>query len=450
MSSFELDRRLGDLAEPKTRRGVLIGAGSLALAASLSRLPLDLAYGTPVKHHSDPFTLGVASGDPLHDSIVLWTRLAPEPLRADGGMEPRPVEVRWEVAKDPSMRRLVRRGRTTAWPSFAHSVHVEVDGLDDGREYFYRFTTGSAASQVGRTRTAPRGRVSELTFSFVSCQKWDDGFYPAYREIAREDHDFVMHLGDYTYEYGIANNTGPRKPNLPPEFVTETETLERYRLQHALYKTDPHLQAAHRAHPFIVVWDDHEVQNDYTGDPFWFGRRTNAYRAFYEHLPMRQESIPRGKDMPIYRKVTWGDLAEFSMLDTRQYRSNPPSGFGEAERYAGGVRPEGHDARPAAGAVAAEEPRALGRALELHRQPGADGRARPRRPRTRRRPVLERLLGRLPGGAQPHHGVPKGREDPERRDPHRRLALDLRQRRQERTTRTRARGPWRPSSSRRR
>ena len=175
MSSFELDRRLGDLAEPKTRRGVLIGAGSLALAASLSRLPLDLAYGTPVKHHSDPFTLGVASGDPLHDSIVLWTRLAPEPLRADGGMEPRPVEVRWEVAKDPSMRRLVRRGRTTAWPSFAHSVHVEVDGLDDGREYFYRFTTGSAASQVGRTRTAPRGRVSELTFSFVSCQKWDDG-----------------------------------------------------------------------------------------------------------------------------------------------------------------------------------------------------------------------------------------------------------------------------------
>jgi alkaline phosphatase D len=331
MSSLELDRRLAELAAPQTRRGVLIGAGSLALAASLSRLPLDLAYGTPVKH-ANPFTLGVASGDPLRDSIVLWTRLAPEPLTADGGMEPRPVEVKWEVAKDASMRKLVRRGRTTAWPSFAHSVHVEVDGLDDGREYFYRFTTGSAASPVGRTRTAPKGHVHDLTFSFCSCQKWDDGFYPAYREIAREDHDFVMHLGDYTYEYGIANATGPRNPNLPPEFVTETETLDRYRLQHALYKTDPHLQAAHRVHPFVVVWDDHEVQNDYTGDPFWFERRTNAYRAFYEHLPMREESIPRGKDMPIYRKVTWGDLAEFSMLDTRQYRSNPPSGFGEAER----------------------------------------------------------------------------------------------------------------------
>ncbi len=340
MSSLELDRRLADLAAPQTRRGVLVGAGSLALAASLSRLPLDLAYGSPARHHSDPFTLGVASGDPLHDSIVLWTRLAPQPLRADGGMEPRPVEVRWEVAKDPSMRRLVRRGRTTAWPSFAHSVHVEVDGLDDGREYFYRFTSGSAASPVGCTRTAPRGRVSDLTFSFCTCQKWDDGFYPAYREIAREDHDFVVHLGDYTYEYGIANNTGPRNPNLPPEFTTETETLERYRLQHALYKTDPHLQAAHRAHPFVVIWDDHEVQNDYTSDPFWLSRRTNGYRAFYEHLPLRQESIPHGPDMPIYRKVTWGDLAEFSMLDTRQYRSNPPSGFGEAERTPEAFEPE--------------------------------------------------------------------------------------------------------------
>jgi alkaline phosphatase D len=340
MSSLELDRRLAELAGPKTRRGVLVGAGSLALAASLSRLPLDLAYGAASKHRADPFTLGVASGDPAHHSIVLWTRLAPEPLRADGGMEPRPVEVRWEVAKDPSMRRLVDRGRATAWPAFAHSVHVEVDGLDDGREYFYRFTTGSAASPVGRTRTAPRGRVSELQFSFVTCQKWEEGFYPAYREIAREDHAFVVHLGDYTYEYGIANGWGPRNPQLPPEFAAETQTLEQYRLRHALYKTDPHLQAAHRVHPFVVVWDDHEVVNDYTGDPFWFSRRANAYRAFYEHLPLRDASIPRGPSMPIYRKLTWGDLAELSMLDTRQYRSNPPCGFGEADRCPEAFEPE--------------------------------------------------------------------------------------------------------------
>ena len=332
MSSLELDRRLADLAAPKTRRGVLVGAGSLAMAAALARLPLDLAYGSTPRHHSDPFTLGVASGDPGHHSIALWTRLAPQPLRADGGMDPRPVEVRWEVAKDPSMRRLVDRGRATAWPAFAHSVHVEVDGLDDGREYFYRFTTGSAASPVGRTRTAPHGHVNELRFSFVTCQKWEEGFYPAYREIAREDHDFVIHLGDYTYEYGIANGFGPRNPQLPPEFAFETRTLEQYRLRHALYKTDPHLQAAHRAHPFIVIWDDHEVVNDYTGDPVFFSRRANAYRAFYEHLPMRDASIPRGPDMPIYRKLTWGDLAEFSMLDTRQYRTNPPCGFGEQQR----------------------------------------------------------------------------------------------------------------------
>ena len=281
----------------------------------------------------------MASGDPAHDSIVLWTRLAPQPLRADGGMEPRPVEVGWEVAKDPSMRRLVDRGRTTAWP-FAHSVHVEVDGLDDGREYFYRFTAGSAASPVGRTRTAPRGRVSGLQFSFVTCQKWEEGFYPAYREIAREDHDLVVHLGDYTYEYGIADGWGPRNPQLPPEFAAETQTLEQYRLRHALYKTDPHLQAAHRVHPFVVVWDDHEVVNDYTGDPFFFSRRANAYRAFYEHLPMREASIPRGPSMPIYRKLTWGDLAELSMLDTRQYRTNPPCGFGEADRCEEAFKPE--------------------------------------------------------------------------------------------------------------
>ena len=333
MSSLELDRRLGELAAPRTRRGVLVGAGSLALAAALSRLPLDLAYGAAANHGSDPFTLGVASGDPLRDSIVLWTRLAPEPLRADGGMEPRPVEVRWEVAKDESMKHVVRSGRATAWPAFAHSVHVEVDGLDDGREYFYRFTSGSAASPVGRTRTAPRGNVNKLTFSFVTCQKWDDGFYPAYREIAREDHDFVIHLGDYTYEYGIANDFGPRMPQLPSEFTTETVTLDRYRLQHALYKTDPHLQAAHRVHPFIVIWDDHEVLNDYAGeDTTLLERRANGYRAFYEHLPLRAESIPRGPDMPIFRKITWGELAEFSMLDTRQYRTEPPCGYGEQQR----------------------------------------------------------------------------------------------------------------------
>ena len=148
---------------------------------------------------------------------MLWTRLAPQPLQADGGMPARPVEVRWELAKDAGMRRIVDRGRATAWPAFAHSVHVEANGLDAGREYFYRFTSGAAASRVGRTRTAPgRRRVDQLTFSFATCQKWEEGFYPAYRAIAREDLDFVLHLGDYVYEYGIENGWGRASRSCPP------------------------------------------------------------------------------------------------------------------------------------------------------------------------------------------------------------------------------------------
>jgi alkaline phosphatase D len=166
MSTLDLDRRLAEIAtRPRPRRGVLAGAGSLALAAALSRLPLDLAYGASGHHGADPFTLGVASGDPAPRGVVLWTRLAPEPLQADGGMPPRPVEVRWELAHDASMRRVVDRGRATAWPAFSHSVHVEVDGLEPGREYFYRFTSGAAASRVGRTRTAPTRHVSKLDFA---------------------------------------------------------------------------------------------------------------------------------------------------------------------------------------------------------------------------------------------------------------------------------------------
>jgi alkaline phosphatase D len=334
VSARELDRRLGELAaRPHTRRRLLAGAGGLALAASLSRLPLDLAHATPPRFASDPFTLGVASGDPHRNGVVLWTRLAPQPLQADGGMPPQPVEVRWELARDSALRRTVASGRATAWPSFAHSVHVEVDGLAPDREYFFRFTAGEAASRVGRTRTAPAGRTSELTFAFVTCQKWEEGFYPAYRAIAREDLDFVVHLGDYTYEYGIANGVGPRAPQLPSEFAAETRALAQYRLRHALYKTDPDLQAAHGAHPFVVVWDDHEVVNDYAGeDASVLARRANGYRAFYEHLPLRAESIPNGPSMPIFRRVEWGDLAEISMLDTRQYRTEPPCGYGEAVR----------------------------------------------------------------------------------------------------------------------
>jgi alkaline phosphatase D len=278
---------------------------------------------------SNPFTLGVASGDPGPDSVVLWTRLARDPLNG-GGMPNRPALVRWQVALDPRMRRVVRHGVYLTWPSMAHSVHVEVDGLEPGRWYYYRFLNDGHESPVGRTRTMPlRGSsVPALTFAFVSCQDWQNGFYSAYRNLAREDLDLVVHLGDYIYEE-------PPDPASPRQHVgPETMTLAQYRNRYAQYRTDPHLQAAHAAFPWLVVPDDHEVDNNYAGanaedhvDPALFlARRANAYRAYYEHMPLRQKSLPVDADARFYRGLTIGDLVQFSALDTRQYRSDQPCG----------------------------------------------------------------------------------------------------------------------------
>jgi alkaline phosphatase D len=347
----DLDRRLAELAaRPRTRRGVLLGAGGLAAAAALSRLPLDLARASAPSFASDPFALGVASGDPRPRGVVLWTRLAPAPLQPDGGLDPQPIDVRWEVARDEGMQQVVQAGTAVAWPAFAHSVHVEVDGLAPGREWYYRFTAGEAASPVGRTRTAPRGgaAVDELRFAFVSCQNWEDGYFPVLRDVAELDVDFVLHLGDYIYEYGIENGKGPRKPELPAEFAVETTTLEQYRLRHALYKTDPQLRAAHARHPFVVTWDDHEVENDYQGltpveggEPVDFAaRRSAGYQAYYEHLPLRAASIPDEGRTRIFRRLRWGRLASFNVLDTRQYRTNAACGDGESPRCAAALDPE--------------------------------------------------------------------------------------------------------------
>jgi alkaline phosphatase D len=276
-----------------------------------------------------PFTLGVASGDPSPDGVVLWTRLAPDPLNG-GGMLPIPVLVRWRVALDVQMTRIVRSGLAIAWPSLAHSVHVEVRGLQPGQWYYYQFSAGNTESPLGRTRTLPRrgARVDSMRFAFVSCQNWQHGFYTAYKNLAREDLDLVVHLGDYIYESG-QNPAAPRQHDGP-----ETMSLASYRNRHALYKTDLNLQAAHAAFPWFVVPDDHEVENNYAGavsednvDPALFlARRANAYRAYYEHMPLRIRSFPIGPAMRLYRGLTWGDLIRFSALDTRQYRSDQPCG----------------------------------------------------------------------------------------------------------------------------
>jgi hypothetical protein len=224
-------------------------------------------------------------------SSILWTRLAPDIHAPDGGVPPRRLLVRWRVVKDPGMRRVVRRGVALAVPQLAHSVHVEVPGLDPGREYFFQFKYRDELSPVGRTITAPRrwDSVGSLAFAFASCQRWDEGYYSAYRRQAEEDLSFVVHLGDYLYEYGIDEHGGYRNVPVPEQYRPECETLERYRLQYNLYKSDPDLRRAHELFPWVVAWDDHEVDNDYAGfapeggEPntaFTF-RRAAAYQAFY-------------------------------------------------------------------------------------------------------------------------------------------------------------------------
>ena len=336
------------LAGPMDRRRFLQFTGALAGAAAFCQVRGDLAHAArPLRDY--PFTLGVASGDPAPTRIVLWTRLAPEPLAPDGGMPQRWVPVLWRVAKDPGMRHVVRRGVALAVPELAHSVHVEVSGLEPRREYYFQFRYRNELSPVGRTLTAPSrwDPVSSLAFAFASCQRWDEGYYSAYRRLAEEDVAFVVHLGDYVYEYGIAENGGFRNVPVPEQFRPECVTLERYRLQHALYKTDPDFQRAHQRFPWVIAWDDHEVQNDYAGlapeggepNPAFTARRAAAYQAFYEHVPLRA-SARRNGDVLLYRRMTWGDLAEFSVLDARQYRTDQPCGDGEFPRCAESLDPE--------------------------------------------------------------------------------------------------------------
>jgi alkaline phosphatase D len=290
----------------------------------------------------NPFTLGVASGDPTPDGIVLWTRLAPEPADPTS-LGRRSIPVSWRVATDSRMRRVVARGVSVAPHELAHSVHVEVDGLRPGRDYFYQFDLRNEESPVGHFRTAPSHdeTVRQLRFAFATCQDWPSGYYTAYRDMVENDLDLVLHLGDYTYEYAIEGLTGRGIP-VPDGFGEETVDLRTYRLRHTLYKLDPDLQAAHAKFPFAVIWDDHEVENDYSGlapvdggsSPAMFpAKRAAAYQAYYEHMPIRQAVARKpGPGLRIYRQLRYGRLAEFTLLDDRQYRTNNPCGDNESLR----------------------------------------------------------------------------------------------------------------------
>lgn len=301
----------------KTGRRRFLLAASLALAAP--RLWARPAFA------ADPFSLGVASGAPRPDGVVLWTRLAPDPLNG-GGLPPAAIALRWEIARDEGFRDIVRHGTTLAEPAYGHSVHVEAEGLEPSRWYWYRFLAGDAVSPAGRTRTAPApgARVERLRFAFASCQQYEHGFYAAHRHMAAEALDLVVFLGDYIYESSWGSRH-VRKHEGP-----EPTTLEAYRNRYARYKSDPDLQRCHAAFPWLVTWDDHEVDNDYAGeraedlDPDFLARRAAAYQAYWEHMPLRAGARPQGPHMRLHDRHDFGALARFHVLDGRQYRDPQP------------------------------------------------------------------------------------------------------------------------------
>ena len=326
-----------------SRRRFLLGAGGLTGLLAAGSIAGRAQIIKP-RFASNPFTLGIASGEPTPDGVVLWTRLALNPLNG-GGMPNAAIPVTWRVALDENMRHVVRSGMTLASPALGHSVHVELSGLEPSRWYWYQFSAGDVQSPIGRTKTAPAlgASVGQFTFAFASCQNYQDGYFTAYQHMARESLDLVVHLGDYIYEGGISA-TAPRRHN-SPEIVSLTD----YRNRYALYKGDVNLQAAHAAFPWIVTWDDHEVENNYAG----LIRENNnppgdillrcaaAYQAFYEHMPLRRSQMPSGPDLLLYRRLTFGDMAQFHVLDTRQYRTDQPCGDGFSPTCAGRFDPNG-------------------------------------------------------------------------------------------------------------
>jgi alkaline phosphatase D len=332
------DRRL-------SRRGFLGWSAAATLAAcsnnssststsarrtSTTGAPTSTSSLPPVPRlESDPFRLGVASGDPAADGFVLWTRLAPAPLDG-GGMPPVDVPVRWFVGDDDALGTIAAEGTVVTGSDRGHAVHAVVEGLEPDRPYWYRFAIGDYETPIARTRTFPAAGAAadRLRFAFASCQDYRDGYYTAWADVtADEDLDLVVFLGDYIYEGGpegaVRDHDG-----------ADAITLDQYRNRYALYRGDPLLRAAHASAPWLVTWDDHEVENNYQGDSpesdsttpdpqAFLTRRAAAYRAWWEHMPTRL-APPTGPDLAIHRDVAFGDLVRFHVLDTRQYRSDQP------------------------------------------------------------------------------------------------------------------------------
>ena len=297
-----------DEADPGTTTGGTATTGADGVATPVAGLT------------SDPFAWGVTSGDPTDRSVILWTRLAAAIAAV--------VPLKWEVATDEGFSAIVGQGLVDADPTWGHSIHLDATDLAPSTEYFYRFSVDDFVSPVGRTKTTPSSgdTVESLKIVFASCQNYSHGFYTAHDAIAADRPDAVFFLGDFIYE----SKGNPE--SFRPFDAPETVTLEQYRERYALYLSDPSLQASRAAAPWIVTWDDHEVENNMAGaisenageDPAEFlSRRSAAYQAYYEHQPVRLDA-PDGPDWAIHRTVRYGDLAEFFVLDGRQYRDDQP------------------------------------------------------------------------------------------------------------------------------
>ena len=306
------------------RRTLLKSAAVLAFGYPFRRAS---AFEITPVFTSEPFAAGVASGDPTPRSIVLWTRLIPDASR-ENEWQREGVPVEWQIGSDENMRQIVKSGRELAVPEYAHSVHAEVNGLEPNRWYWYRFKSGSAVSVIGRTKTAPAGPTDRIRFAFASCQNYQNGYYTAYQNMVKDDLDLVVFLGDYIYESG--------RSGVRPVPAIDCTTMSEYRDRYALYRSDKNLQEAHRLFPWIITWDDHEVANNYASaiseknDPpeTFLKRRAAAYQAHYEWLPMPKTCIPQGPNARMYRRLSFGPLANFVVLDGRQYRSDQPCGDG--------------------------------------------------------------------------------------------------------------------------
>lgn len=296
-----------------SRRDFLKRAG--AGAAALGALPVLSGCGNSPDSGGGAaaFKHGVASGDPLADRVMLWTRLS--------GVEGA-VAVSWVVAQDSGLSQKVATGTVSTDSTRDYTVKVDAQGLMPGVTYYYQFSVGDARSPVGRTRTAAVGTLDRLRVGVVSCSSLAHGYFNAYRKLSeRADLDVILHLGDYIYEYG----TGQYGEVRPYEPAHEILDLADYRTRHAQYKSDPDLQALHQQFPFITVWDDHETAdnswrdgaNNHTeGDEgLWALRKAEAIQAYYEWMPIRQ--VDPGNRERIYRSFRYGDLADFVMLDTR-------------------------------------------------------------------------------------------------------------------------------------